>query len=266
MRVYVLNNGYLECDSNQLVAFDTCATARDHNPVHNWITIPVYAVLIHHPDGVILFDTGCHPEAMNGRWPDSLAGLFPYTFKEEHRLENQLRLAGFSPSDVGIVVQSHLHMDHAGNLNLFTHADVYVHKAEFEHGQGLVHQNPNPATHGGYIKADLEVPCRFQLVDKDFELVPGVEVITLPGHTPGVLGLILHLKKDGTLIFPMDALYQRANYGPPARMPGIVYDSVRFFASVEKVRTLAGKHNARVMFSHDMAFFETMKMAPEFYE
>ncbi|OLN24457.1 N-acyl homoserine lactone hydrolase [Desulfosporosinus metallidurans] len=107
---------------------------------------------------------------------------------------------------------------------------------------------------------------QYHLVDKDMELVPGVELITLPGHTPGILGLIVHLENEGTLIFPQDAVYDHRNYGPPAKGSGIVYDSIAFFDSIEKVRNYAKKYNAKVMFSHDMDFFKTMKVAPEFYE
>ena len=103
-------------------------------------------------------------------------------------------------------------------------------------------------------------------MEEDFELAPGVELVTLPGHTPGVLGMMVHLRKSGTLIFPQDAVYTRRNYGPPARASGIVFDSVAFFESIEKVRRLAKKHDARVMFSHDMEFFDGMKRAPEWYE
>lgn len=266
MKVYILNNGYLECDSNQMVAMNTCATVNNKSARHQWIKIPVYSVLIDHPQATILYDTGCHPTAMEGRWPDSLTNPFPYTFTEEQRLENQLEKAGFQPKDVDIVVMSHMHLDHAGNLDLFTHADVYVHRDDFSFGLMLTHQNPDPATHGAYVKADLEVPCKFKMVDDDFELVPGVQVINLPGHTPGVLGMMVRLTNSGDLIFPMDALYQRANYGPPARISGIIYDSVSFFKSVEKIRGLAHRYNAQIMFSHDMEFFQTMKLAPAYYD
>jgi glyoxylase-like metal-dependent hydrolase (beta-lactamase superfamily II) len=83
------------------------------------------------------------------------------------------------------------------------------------YGLTLTHTNPDPATHGAYIKAELKVSCNFQLVEEDFELLPGINVITLPDHTPGVLGLVLKLKKSGTFIFPADAIYTSGNYGPP---------------------------------------------------
>jgi glyoxylase-like metal-dependent hydrolase (beta-lactamase superfamily II) len=250
-----------------MVSFSSLATLQKNDCQHKWIKIPVYAVLIDHPTGKILYDLGCHPDAMQGYWPQGLLSAFPYYYNAGQRLEEQLALTGTKPEDIKTVVLSHLHLDHAGNLHLFSHADVYVHRKDFEYGQTLVHLSPDPAKHGAYVKADLEVPVKqFHLVDKDFELAPGVEIITLPGHTPGLLGVIVHLEKDGTLIFPQDALYTRENYGPPAKASGIMYDTLAFFDSVEKVREYAKKYDARVMFSHDMEFFQTMKRAPDFYE
>lgn len=267
MKAYVLNNGWLECDANWMVSFSSLATLQDKECQHKWIKIPVYAVLIEHPTGKILYDLGCHPDAMKGYWPQGLLSAFPYYHNEGQRLEEQLALIGTKPEDIQTVVLSHMHLDHAGNLHLFPHADVYVHRKDFEYGQTLVHLSPDPAKHGAYVKADMEVPVKqFHLVDKDFELVPGVELITLPGHTPGLLGVIVHLEKDGTLIFPQDALYTRENYGPPAKPSGIMYDNLAFFESVEKVRSYSKKYDAKVMFSHDMEFFKTMKVAPDFYE
>jgi len=266
MRIYFLENGHLECDSNQIVAMSTVGTLNNPTPLHKWIKVPVYQVLIDHPQAKILFDTGCHPDAMNGYWPEGLKQIFPYYYEEEHRIENQLSKIGLSPKDVDIVVQSHMHLDHSGNLGLFIHAPVYVSKQDFMSGLVATHTNPDPATHGAYIKAEIELPCNFQLVDEDFELLPGIKIILLPGHTAGVLGLVLKLEKSGTLIFTSDAVYTAQNYGPPARFSGLVYDSLAFMNSIEKVRKIAKKENAKVIFGHDWDLYQTLKKAPEYYD
>ena len=49
-------------------------------------------------------------------------------------------------------------------------------------------------------------------------------------------------------------------------MSGFMYDSVSFLKSIEKVRNLAKKYNAKVFPAHDWEFFQTMKLAPEYYE
>jgi len=252
MKVYILDNGRLECDANWMVAMSVVGTKGNPHPPARWIKIPVYAVLIDHPEGKFLYDTGCAPTA-----PNDAEAVFPYYHDENQTLANQLALAHTKPEEIKAVILSHTHFDHAGNIGLFKHAEVYVHKGELEHAQA----------HGVSVKVDLEsLAKRCHLIEKDREIARGVRLITLPGHAPGVLGLIVELKNDGALIFPSDAIYTRANYGPPAKLSGIVYDSLSFFESIEKVRRLAKKHDAKVMFPHDMEFFKTLKTAPEYYD
>lgn len=244
IRVYILDNGHLECDANMVVANTVVGTKNMKNPTTKWIKIPVYAVLIDHPERKMLFDLGVHPDNI---YPDIVLDLFPYYFQENQRFENQLALTGCKPEDISTVVLSHLHFDHCGNLNLFDHADIYFHPSELEGNPDISIKKPH-------------------FVENDREILPGVEVITLPGHTAGVLGMVVHLKEEGTLIFTSDSIYAPGNYGPPARPTGTVYDTLSYYKSIEKVRRLAEKYGARIMYSHDMDFFETMKKAPEYYK
>lgn len=266
MKLYVLNTGYLETDKNNVVACSTIGTYSQPQVTNKWIKLPVMAFLIDTGDGYILYDTGSNPEAMNGYWPNGLKEVYPLYQTKEERLENQLALVGVKPEEIKTVVLSHMHLDHAGNIHLFKHADVYAPKEDYLAAQAQVHLNADPATHGGYVKGDMDVAVKqYHLVSADFEIVPGVEVVTLPGHTPGLLGLVVHLD-GGTIILPQDAVYTSEIYGPPAKMSGLLHDSVAFFRSVEKVRELEKKHNAKVFFAHDHEFFQTLKTAPECYE
>lgn len=243
-RVYLLDNGHLECDANWMVAMSVVGTKGDPHPPAQWINIPVYAVLIDHPDGKILFDTGCSPQS---RCDDQ--AQFPYYHEDRQTLTKQLELAGTRPDEIQTVVLSHLHFDHAGNIDLFKHARFVLSRKEFDSVKpaNLAEQN-----------------CRF--VDSDQEIARGVKLITLPGHTAGLLGLMVELRRDGVQIFPSDAIYTRANFGPPAKSSGIVHDSLSFFASIEKVRKLAEQHHAKILFPHDMEFFHTLRRAPQWYE
>jgi glyoxylase-like metal-dependent hydrolase (beta-lactamase superfamily II) len=245
LKVYILDNGYLECDANWMVSGTVVGTRQNKNPQTKWIKIPTYAVLVVHPEGNILFDLGTHPDT-NEKYPGA-AELFPYYHDSKQLFESQLKLAGVKPTDISTVVLSHLHFDHCGNLHLFDHAEIYLHPTELAANPEIEIKKPHP-------------------VDKDFEILPGIEVITLPGHTAGLLGLVVHLMEDGTLIFPADAVYTSANYGPPPRASGIVYDSLSYFKSIEKIHNLEKKHKAKVMFAHDMPFFEKIKKAPEYYK
>ena len=265
MKFYILNTGYLETDKNNVVACSKIGTYSNPYIQNEWIKLPVMSFLIETEEGYILYDTGSHPDAMKGYWPKNLQEIYPLYQKTEERLENQLALCGVKPKDIKTVVISHLHLDHAGGLHLFPHANIYVPKQDYENAQVLVHKNPNPLTHGGYVKADCEAEGNFILVDKDIEIAKGVTLLCLPGHTPNLLGILLQLENE-TYILPQDCIYTEEIYGPPAKASGLLYDSLAYFKSIEKVRELQKKYNAKIVFAHDYEFFKTLKTAPEFYE
>lgn len=264
MKLYILDTGYLEADKNVVVGCANIGTKDNPHIKNQWIKLPVMAFLIDTGDGYILYDTGSNEEAMNGYWQKIMQTVYPLYQTKEQRLEKQLELCGVKPEDIKTVVLSHLHLDHAGNLQLFPHADIYVPKADYMNALVAVHHDPDPEKHGGYIKGDLERPGHYHLVDEEFEIAPGVEVISLPGHTEDLLGLVVHLD-GGTIILPQDSIYTSEIYGPPARMSGFLFDSISFMKSVEKVRKLEKKYNAKVIFAHDWEFFKTLDLAPKYY-
>ena len=264
MKVYILDNGYLLMDKNLQLLNSVVATHSKPDVKCEMTKLPVMAVLIKHDQGNLLFDLGCNPKAGEpGYWPDRLRNLEKYCHEPEQELINQLAFCGVKPEDIDTVVFSHMHEDHTGNAELFSHARMFAPRREFIDALLSVHTNPDT----GYIKREVMAPFReFNLIDEDFELYPGIEVINLPGHTNGLLGLVIRTEKDGVLIFPQDAVFCSESYGPPARLPGGFSDSVAYLNSVEKVRRLQKKYNAKVFFAHDDKAFKTYRHAPEFYE
>lgn len=117
-----------------------------------------------------------------------------------------------------------------------------------------------------FIKENMHFPgISYDLINGDQEIVDGIEAIELPGHTPAVLGLVVHLENE-VVIFPSDAVYTSKNYGPPSIAPGIVYDSLGFQKSVEKLYRLQRKYHAKIIFPHDLAQFKSLKKCPYFYQ
>lgn len=265
MKLWFLNTGYLETDKNNVVGCSVIGTYSSPHIQNEWIKLPVMAFLIETEDGYILYDTGSHPDAMKGYWPKNLQEIYPLYQKPEERLENQLALCGVKPEDIKTVVISHMHLDHAGGLYLFPHADIYVPKEDYECALVSVHKNPDPTKHGGYVKADCEAPANYIPVDHDIELAKGVELICLPGHTPNLLGVVVHLE-SGTIILPQDAVYTVEIYGPPAKGSGFLFDSISYFKSIEKIRELQKKYDAKVIPAHDWEFFQTLNLAPAYYD
>ena len=97
-------------------------------------------------------------------------------------------------------------------------------------------------------KADLDLCTNvYTLVDEDFTLLPGLDVVQLPGHTPGLMGLIVRLA-GGTVLLPQDCVYTAANYGPPVRRTGSAFSWDLYHSSIQKLRTLQEQTGGLVIF------------------
>ena len=85
-----------------------------------WVDVPTHCVLVDTPDGKLLWDTSC-PRDWEQRWdPTGLQDFFPYEkVSDDEYLDSRLKQLGLAPGDIDYVVLSHLHFDHAGNLQLF---------------------------------------------------------------------------------------------------------------------------------------------------
>jgi len=227
-----------------------------------WIDCPTHCVLVDTPDGRMLWDTSC-PRDWEQRWaPTGLQDFFPYDHvSEEEYLDSRLRQLDLSPGDLDYVVFSHLHFDHAGNAQLFkdTKARLVCSDKEKEFAFGF----DGPFT-GAHLKADYE-GLDFETVSGDAEFLPGVTLLEAPGHTPGTMSMQVELADSGTMIFTSDAIYMGDSYGPPATPAAIVNDLGAWYSSVEKIRGIAEKTDATVVFGHDAAQLRSMRLAPQGY-
>ena len=129
-------------------------TSRSWSP---WL--PINVVVLEHPQGTVLFDTGQDPASVSdpAYYPSGLLGWI-YRRQAEFRLPEQAGLVaalgsvGRSPKDVTRVALSHLHQDHAGNVAALTHAEVLVDPAE-----AAILEAKSPELHG-VLPRHLDVP------------------------------------------------------------------------------------------------------------
>lgn len=246
-----VSRGTIRMDSNFAREADVVATESNPNPDLELIEVPVYNLVIDHPDATILWDTGVHPEANDGYWPRGLRAAYPPTNPEEHRLEDDLDRVGYAIDDVDAVVQSHLHMDHAGGLQNFAGTDVpvYVHEDELSYAYLSAQTS---AGSGGYLTDDFHHDFNWELVTLQREThFPGVTFLTLPGHTPGNMGLELTVG-DETLIFTSDLVEEHVNYAreqPPG--PGLVWSRQHWEESLARVKERERQTDATVVYGHD---------------
>ena len=95
---------------------------------------PYFVYVVEHPAGRVLFDSGAHPDLATdpvGRM-GAAAEEFVVKLGPEDRIERVLARLDLEPSDIDLVVQSHLHFDHAGGLYAFADTPVMVQRAELE--------------------------------------------------------------------------------------------------------------------------------------
>ncbi|PWA04989.1 MBL fold metallo-hydrolase [Pueribacillus theae] len=273
-KLYVLDTGRMKMDKNFMVAMHNPASVDNPSPPAEFIEFPVYAVLIDHPEGKILFDTGCNPEGMgkDGRWPEGVQKMFPSFQDESCYLINRLEQLKVRPEDIKYVVASHLHLDHAGCLELFTNATIIVHDTELAN---TMKQYAMTKDMGAYIWADIDAwiknDLRWKTIlpnEDEIELAEGIKILNFgPGHAWGLLGLHVELPGAGSIILASDAVYSAENYGPPVKIPGIIYDSIGYLKAVEKIKKYAERTNAQVWFGHDSEQFRKfIKSTEGFYE
>jgi glyoxylase-like metal-dependent hydrolase (beta-lactamase superfamily II) len=109
----------------------------------------------------------------------------PYAYRPI--LQGRLRRTGIDPAEVTKVVLSHLHWDHAANADLFTSADVLVHRRELDAADCV---NGRDWAIPEYTVRALR-RLRLHPVSTEIELAPGLRIVELFGHTPGSIGLLV---------------------------------------------------------------------------
>lgn len=271
-KVFVLDTGTMKMDKNYMISMHNPASIKNPAPASEFVEFPVYAVLIDHPDGKILFDTGCNPEGMGekGRWPEGIQTLFPSFQSEECYLINRLEQLKVRPKDIKYVVASHLHLDHAGCLELFTNAEIIVHDSELTN---VMKTFALTRDMGAYIWGDVDAWIKKELRwrtikdhEKEVELVQGIKILNFgSGHAYGMLGLHIELPGKGNLLLASDALYTAESLGPPVKPPGILYDSLGYLNTAEYIRQYAKRNESTIWYGHDANQFSSFIKSTEGY-
>src|SRR3569833_3269743 len=125
MKLHVLDLGRIRLDARVLIGSGPL-------PFPERMEVPISAYCIDHPDGRVLFDAGCHPQAMgpDGRWPQDFQRDYQALGGEECQLPHRLEQMGLGPDDFRHVVLSHLHCDHSGCAEFFGKSRIIVHALE----------------------------------------------------------------------------------------------------------------------------------------
>ncbi len=221
----------------------------------NRIPLAMRVLLVEHPGGLVLVDTGLGDKEdakFHGIYGIENAGDPGPT-----RLEDGLRALGHEPADVRWVINTHLHFDHAGGNTLrdgaggvrlgFPDATYVVQRNELDYAR-----HTNERTRASYLPPNFEpvdAAGRWRLLDGDGEVLPGISVRLTPGHVPWHQSILV---RDGgeTLCFLGD-LVPTSHHLPLPWIMGYDVEPLRTLESKRALRAAAGREGWLLAFEHD---------------
>jgi N-acyl homoserine lactone hydrolase len=233
-------------------------------PADQLVEIPILSFLVEHPGaGALLVDTGLHPSVAVE--PKGAVGRYGgLLFKDirlgpEESAPAQLRALDRPPAEIGTVVMTHLHGDHAGAISEFPDAtfvlDAHEWQAAAEGGD-----------REGYVRRQFDHAFDYRLVDFDGPTADSftsfgravdlfgdgsVRLVSTPGHSAGHLSVVLRLA-GGEALLCGDAAYTRAAV-ERRTVPYVVADEHRYLRSLREIELyLEQTPDALVVPGHEM--------------
>ena len=187
--------------------FDTIDVLLDRH-FTEWL--PVWVMVIEHPDGIFVIDTGeCADAARPGYFRPAgwlankfITTQFKFSIRREDEIDHQLATLGISPRDVHSLILTHLHFDHTDGLKHFPSTPICVNKVEWDQPFGAL-----PKLFPSWFQPTLLMLDRpFGPFQKACFLAEDLVVVHTPGHTFGHCS-VLFLADDCHILFAGDICY-----------------------------------------------------------
>jgi glyoxylase-like metal-dependent hydrolase (beta-lactamase superfamily II) len=217
----------------------------------NRVRLNANCLFVETPNEKILIETG-----LGDKW--SLKQREMYGINRKRSLSKSLKaIANVSADEITIVVNTHLHFDHAGgntrfdeNGNVvatFPNARYFVSRSEFEHAE-----NPHERDKASYLKENwkpLIESRQLELKDDDYEVAHGLRMETIRGHSETMQAV--RLMRDGKTLFGFIDLVPMRAHLPFAWIMSYDLYPVETLAAKKKLLPQAAKENWLCWFYHD---------------
>ncbi|MFC1982295.1 N-acyl homoserine lactonase family protein [Chloroflexota bacterium] len=208
-----------------------------------WSAIAIWYINVQGQN--VLVDTGISS-------PEVEKYLYGRHYEEINSFEQALNSVGITPEDVNLVIQTHLHYDHCANTHKCKNAKVIVQEEELKFAY-----SPH-ALFAGSVNLSFLKDLHFSIVSGDTEVLPGINVILIPGHSPGTQAVSVETEKGKAIISGFCSI--KENFYPPEAMrlrwpviaPGVSVNSLQAFDSALKLKCLADI----IVPQHDIEFAE----------
>ncbi len=208
-------------------------------------TVPTISTffLLQSEEKVILIDVGFTAKYFKQYMPDvkQEAGRDPVSL---------LKANGVAPEGVDEIILTHAHFDHLSDvIHEFKNARIYIQKEEVD----FVTHPPHP-WFSEFVDMELiqqliqEGAPRFNLIDGEIELFPGIRTILTPGHTKGHQSILVETE-SGTCCITGDAAFNYRNLDEDIGL-GFNCCLIDTLQSLQKLRTLS-EQGVRMLPGHD---------------
>lgn len=263
-KLTILETGLWDVPRNEIIAAETpeiYAENRRHK-------IPGFSVLIKDDEiGNLLWDTGITSE-WESLWPEQFKQ--DYTFDKLCKLEDELAKVDIGANDIDLLVLSHLHYDHSGNVMLFKDTKagqkIIISEGEALEAFPKVCMDVNGVS-GAYLRDEFVAKgIGYQTINEDTWISKDIFLFIQTGHTPGVIGLLVKTDQNGFMLFTSDAVYSKLNFGPPVVLPGLCTDADAYKENILRLQQMQKEYDAKIFFGHDLEGFKEMKLAPYWYK
>ena len=213
----------------------------------NRIGMQTNCLLLDNGKTKVLVETG-----YGDKWTDKERGFWDL---QERTVVDALREIGCTPEQIDLVVVTHLHFDHAAALtrldgdgntvSTFPVATIVAQRQEWE--DALANKSTMSKT---YLRSHLDpVADQMQTPDGEHEILPGLSVMPMPGHTWGQHAVRFD-DGAGIVCFPGDVMPTVNHVGPAFSMG---YDVLPYVNKQQKAQLLdrASREDWRLVLDHE---------------